>query len=190
MKKLTLLVTALILFTYGCTNEDIPLSEELQQKDSIIEFSGKNEANNGVIHHVSAGGNDACEAWGDEPGCDRSYSLTAKMMADGSVKGQFIDGWGGDNPHAGMHADITCMFVDGNMAKIGGVITKGQFSDGYDLTGAYFFAVLKDNGTSNNDTPDEIGFSWLYTFDVCEYAEFFSYENANLALTRGQVTIW
>ena len=189
MKKLFFLLTLSILFLFGCSIDEIQTNDQLSTDNSKIELQSKGNSK-GIIHHVSAGGNDACEAWGDKPGCDRSYSLTANMMADGSVKGQFIDGWGGDNPHAGMHADITCMFVDGNMAKIGGVITKGQFPDGYDLTGAYFFAVLKDNGTSNNDTPDEIGFSWLYTFDVCEYAEYFPYEDANLALTRGQVTIW
>lgn len=125
---------------------------------------------------------------GENPGCDKNYSLTAIMMADGTVKGQFIDGYKSDNPHAGVHAEITCMFVDGNMAKVGGVIKKG-FAFETDLAGMYFFAVLKDNGTSKQDAPDEISFTFLNAVDLCEYVDFFPYELANMAITNGQVKI-
>ena len=189
MKKLFFLLTLSMLFLIGCSTDEIQTNDQLSTDNSKIELKSMGQSN-GIIHHVSAGGNDACESWGDEPGCDRNYSLTANMKADGTVKGQFIDGWGGDNPHAGIHADITCMFVDGNMAKIGGIVTKGQFANGYDLTGTHFFAVLKDNGTSNSDAPDEISYTFIYLNDVCEYADYFLYEEAQFAITKGQVKIW
>ena len=175
------------LVASSCTKEDSIMTEETLNTDAPIEFLSKNNSK-GVIHHVTAGGNDACAFFGEDPGCDRNYSLTAIMMADGTVKGQFIDGWKTDNPHAGVHGEITCMFVDGNMAKVGGVIKKG-YAFGMDLAGMYFFAVLKDNGTSKNDAPDQISFTFLHFVDLCEYTEFFPYESAQLAITNGQVKI-
>jgi hypothetical protein len=117
-----------------------------------------------VVHKVSAGGPDACVAFGFEhPGCDGNFSLTAIQYADGSVSGQYSDRFArGD----GFHAVIDCLVVDGNQAWVSGVITKGRFTDPdtgevFDLAGLYVLTTVVDNGTSANDQVDEISFSFI-----------------------------
>ena len=116
-----------------------------------------------VTHRVSAGGPDACVAFGFEhPGCDGNYSLVAVEYADGTVTGQYTDRFANGS---GFHAVIDCLVVDGNDAWVSGVITQGSFTfpDGevFDLTGLFFDSRVRDNGTSANDPPDQIGLSLL-----------------------------
>jgi hypothetical protein len=115
-----------------------------------------------VIQHVSAGGPDACIAFGFEhPGCDGNFSLTANVYADGSMSGQYSDRFArGD----GFHAVIDCVSVAGNEAWVSGVITSGTFTDPdtgdvFDLTGLPVSTRVRDNGTSANDPADQISFS-------------------------------
>jgi hypothetical protein len=108
-----------------------------------------------VLHRVTAGGPDACEALGLKPGCDGNFSLVATEYADGSVKGQYTDRFANGN---GFHAVIDCVSVVGNEAWVSGVIISGSF-DGFDLTGLPVAARLADNGTSANDPADQISFS-------------------------------
>jgi hypothetical protein len=117
-----------------------------------------------VVHRVSAGGPDACVEFGAEhPGCDGNYSLTAIEYADGSVSGQYTDRFArGD----GFHAVIDCLVVEGDRAWVSGVITKGRFTDPetgevFDLAGLYVLTSVQDNGTSANDPPDQISFSFI-----------------------------
>jgi hypothetical protein len=117
-----------------------------------------------VVHTVSAGGPDACVAFGAEhPGCDGNFSLTAIQYADGSVSGQYTDRFArGD----GFHAVIDCLVVEGNQAWVSGVITQGTFTDPdtgevFDLAGLYVWTTVVDNGTSANDPVDEISFSFI-----------------------------
>jgi hypothetical protein len=117
-----------------------------------------------VVHRVSAGGPDACVAFGaTHPGCDGNYSLTAIEYADGSVSGQYTDRFAtGD----GFHAVIDCLVVEGNRAWVSGVITSGRFTDPatgevLDLAGLYVLTSVQDNGTSANDPVDQISFSFI-----------------------------
>ena len=117
-----------------------------------------------VAHRVSAGGPDACMFFGFEhPGCDGNYSLVAHKYADGSVSGQYTDRFArGD----GFHAVIDCLSVVGNDAWVSGVITHGSFTDPdtgevFDLAGLPVATRLRDNGTSANEPPDQITFSFL-----------------------------
>jgi hypothetical protein len=116
-----------------------------------------------VTHFVSAGGPDACVEFGAEhPGCDGNYSLVAIEYADGSVKGQYTDRFANGS---GFHAVIDCLVVDGNDAWVSGVVTQGSFTlpDGevFDLAGLFFDSRVRDNGTSADDPPDQIGISFL-----------------------------
>jgi hypothetical protein len=109
-----------------------------------------------IVHHVNAGGPDACVAIGAEhPGCDGNFSLSAREYADGRMSGQYTDRFANGN---GFHAVIDCVSVVGNDAWVSGVITSGTF-DGFDLTGLFVWTRVRDNGTSANDAPDQIGFS-------------------------------
>ena len=109
-----------------------------------------------VAHRVSAGGPDACIAFGFEhPGCDANFSLVGIVYADGSMSGQYTDRFANGN---GFHAVIDCVSVVGNEAWVSGVITSGTF-DGVDLTGLPVWTRVRDNGTSANDPADQISFS-------------------------------
>jgi hypothetical protein len=111
-----------------------------------------------VEHHVSAGGPDACIAFGFEhPGCDANFSLVANQYADGSVSGQYTDRFANGN---GFHAVVDCLVVSGDDAWISGVITQGRI-DGIDLAGLEVLTRVRDNGTSANDPPDQISFSFI-----------------------------
>ncbi len=116
-----------------------------------------------VTQRVSAGGPDACVAFGfgfTHPGCDGNFSLSAREYADGSMSGQYTDRFANGN---GFHAVIDCVSVVGNEAWVSGVITSGTI-DGFDLTGLPVATRVRDNGTSANDPADKISFS-IITFD-------------------------
>ena len=145
---------------------------------------------NGVILSVHVGGPDTC---GNNPGCDKNFSLSAIQFADGSVKGQFTDrlGRGG---REGFHATLDCLvvidspfpFEGGKMAWVSGTITKGIFQE-QDLAGLPVWAAAIDWGTSANDVPDLITISFIGDPAPC-------YTFPNPAgnggfLDRGQVTI-
>ncbi len=69
---------------------------------------------NPILHRVHVGGPDACDEFGDLPGCDKNFSLVAIEYADGSVRGQYTDQFGDGT--GGFHAVINCVEVDGNVA--------------------------------------------------------------------------
>ena len=117
----------------------------------------------GVTHAVSAGGPDVCQALGLKPGCDANFSLSAREYADGSVSGQYTDRFANGD---GFHAVVDCLVVDGDRAWISGVITTGRFTDPdtgevFDLAGLSVITSVQDNGTSANDPPDQISFSFI-----------------------------
>ena len=113
-----------------------------------------------VVHHVSVGSPDACLALaGEHPGCDANFSLVANQYADGSVSGQYTDRFANGD---GFHGEVDCLVVSGNDAWISGVITQGRFGD-IDLAGLEFLTRVRDNGTSANDPPDQISFSFIDT---------------------------
>jgi hypothetical protein len=114
----------------------------------------------GVVHRVSMGGADVCEALGLPNGCDANFSLVALEKADGSVKGQWQDTFAGGLE--GIHVAVDCVSVVGNGAVIGGVITHG-FSGGVDVSGQRALTAVVDNGTSANDMPDQLSFSFFPT---------------------------
>jgi len=101
-----------------------------------------------VILHVSAGGRDPFA----------SFSLTAKMYADGSMSGQYTDQF--PQIGGGFHAVLNCVSVVGNDAWVSSVITSGT-ADGQDLTGLPVVTRVRDNGTSSKDSADLLGFSFI-----------------------------
>jgi hypothetical protein len=112
-----------------------------------------------IVHHVSAGGPDACEAiFNTHPGCNGNFSLVGTVKADGSMSGQYTDQFGHGN--GGFHAVLDCVSVVGNDAWVSGVITEGN-NGTTDLTGLPVATRVRDLGTSANDPPDQISFSWI-----------------------------
>lgn len=178
-----LVAISLIAF-YSCSKEN----EWVEATESNLtqqELKGPGNGN-GVIHHVSVGGNDACSAFGLPPGCDKSYTLVANMRADGSVTGQWQDGFAGDV--GGIHVSIDCLMIVGNAAIVGGVITHGSVN-GNDLTGQYAVTAAWDNGTSNNDPDDQISYSY-FGVDPNQACNYDISVFQALDLERGQVRVW
>ena len=116
---------------------------------------------NPVVHSVSVGGADACEALGLPTGCDASFSLVANQYADGSVRGEYEDVVRGAGPTTPVHIRIDCMYVAGNEAWLSGVVTTPQFA------GMPVVTRVVDNGTSSNDPFDQISFSFFDDATSC-----------------------
>ncbi len=111
-----------------------------------------------VVHRVTVGGPDLCEALLLKPGCDANFSLVALERADGSVKGQYHDqfSFGGLEGY-GIHVAVDCLNVVGNQAWVSGVITHARFPG--DIVGLDVVTRVEDNGRSANDPADRISFS-------------------------------
>lgn len=134
-----------------------------------------------VVHHVSAGGPDACVAFDARPGCDGSYSLVASQYADGTATGEYIDRFANGN---GIKAVVDCVRVVGNEAWISGWITSGRFEDD-DLSGLPFVTRIRDNGKSSQEPPDQISSS--HTGDPTPCTDMAPYDL--LDTPQGQVVV-
>jgi hypothetical protein len=134
---------------------------------------------NGILHRVSVGGPDV-DFIG--PGGDANYSIVAIQHGDGSVSGQYTDQFGHGN--GGFHAEVNCLSVLGNQAWISGVIKSGS-TGGFDLTGLPVITRVRDNGTSANDAPDQISFSFIGDPTPCTARPL----RVLFAMSRGQVTV-
>ncbi len=145
----TALAVALGLVAGACSEQADPTSANDARITEVT-----TTANVGAVtHHVSMGGADVCEALGLPTGCDANFSLVANQKADGSVKGQWQDSFGHGN--GGFHIVVDCLLVFGNQAVVGGVVTKGPFN-----VGTRALTSVVDNGTSANDPPDQLSFSF------------------------------
>lgn len=158
-----------------------------------LTFSGS-VFSNGVVHSVHVGGADGC---GDNPGCDKNFSLSAIQFADGSVTGQLVDRFNANGGKDGIRATIDCLVVDdfqlgGKVSWVSGTIVKGQFtrSNGevLDFAGLPVWTAVVDWGTSNGDNPDLITFSRIGNATPC-YDRPDVDPNDVFALFDGQVTI-
>ncbi len=138
-----------------------------------------------VVHHVSMGGADICGALGLPTGCDANFSLVANERADGSVSGQWQDTFPGGGE--GIHVAIDCLNVVGNGAVIGGVITHGT-ALGVDVSGQRALTAVADMGTSSNDPPDLLSFSFFPT-GALSCTALVPTNFPLLPLTHGQVVV-
>lgn len=178
----TPLMLLLLVFVVGCTDESAPTAA---LNDAGVESLDEGLSKNGVVHHASMGGADVCEALGLPTGCDANFSLVANMKADGSVKGQWQDTFAGGGE--GIHVKIDCLNVVGNGAVIGGVITNGTLG-GVDVSGQRALTAVVDNGTSKNDPPDQLSFSFFPVNLDCNALVPGNFPLFNL--TNGQVKVW
>ena len=138
-----------------------------------------------MVHHVSVGGADICEALGLPTGCDANFSLVAIEKADGSVSGQWQDTFIFDRDDPGLirgvpvHVTIDCINVVGKEAWVSGVVTGGAF------TGLLAITRVADNGKSANDPLDQISFISQDIFGGCQAEP----DLPLIDLTHGQVTV-
>jgi hypothetical protein len=176
--SVTSVLLLLVISVTGCNEEAAPTENSFIENPNGVLSKGR------VIHHVSLGGADICEALGLPTGCDANFSLVANMKADGSVSGQWQDTFAGGGE--GIHVAIDCINIIGNAAIVGGVITHGT-SGGVDVSGQYAVTVVVDNGTSANDPPDQLSFSFFPANDCNTYT---LTDFSLIELTHGQVKVW
>jgi hypothetical protein len=177
MKTPSVTLAAFALFAVGCV-EPTPTSPEASARTLSGGPLFANQGN-GVVHSVSVGGHDADISL--DPG-DKNFSLIAIQRSDGSSDGQWVDMLGGDA--GGIHVDVDCVNVSGDSATISGIIKNGTVN-GVDVTGQRALTRVWDNGTSANDPPDAISFSFFPVGVTCSFAG----SLPALAMTKGQVTI-
>ncbi len=140
MSKLSVACIALGFMTLGC--DRVPT-----ESASVDNIPGPQFAAGGVVHRASVGSHDIVP-----PGDDANFSLVAIEHSNGRISGQYTDRFA---QGGGFHAQVTCLSVDGNTAWIGGIIRGGDF-DGQEV-----ITQVQDNGTSSNDPPDLISFSFV-----------------------------
>ena len=142
-------------FAFGCSESAVA---------PTAESNGPMLAGSAVIHRVSVGGPDACAAFGEKPGCDANFSLTAVQRVDGSVTGEGQDQLSHIHGGTGVHVQIDCLRVIGNQAWVSGVIDHSRVPE---LVGGHVIARVQDNGTTANDPPDLISIFEEDTFGGC-----------------------
>ncbi|MGB5419483.1 hypothetical protein [Algibacter sp.] len=186
IKKVLILLTLALFCAYGCSSEEVLIPES--DSSILLESSASKAAKKGkVIHHVSLGSNDACEAYGLPNGCDGNFSLVANMHADGSVKGQWQDTFIGGGE--GIHVAIDCMqygeFDGATWAIVTGTITKGQFQ-GVDVSGQRAITAVVDN--FQGDDYSSLSFFELDDENDCNTFDIFDFPL--FRVSAGQVKVW
>lgn len=118
-----------------------------------------------VVERVIVGSNDICDGLGLDPGCDANFSLVAHKWSDGSVTGQWQDGFGKDgegNQLGGIHVAIDCLEVESievvgihfPVAWVSGVVTKST-NPAYTVGDGVITAAV-DRGTSEDDPFEDL----------------------------------
>jgi len=178
MKLVSITLAAVAFVALACQQSSPTGPTNSLSNAGKMMFSNQANNGNGVVHKVSAGGADVDFA----EHTDANFSLTAVEHGDGTVTGEYTDQYGqGDG---GFHAQLNCLLVVGNQAWVSGVITSGN-AGGFDLTGLPVITRVADVGTSANDPPDLISFSFVGVATPCTAAP-------NLPLfpmTDGQVKV-
>jgi hypothetical protein len=159
----------------ACTDTNTPTSAPAAGGINASVNSG-----NGVINRVSVGGSDQDVTLNT----DANFSLIAIQKGDGSISGEWSDQFG--QGQGGVQVDVNCLVVAGNQAWLGGIIRSGSTGQGgVDLSGLPALTRVVDLGTSANDAPDAISFTFIGLAVQCT-------AQPNLPLfpmTGGQVTV-
>jgi hypothetical protein len=141
-------------------------------------------AGGGPVHRVSVGVADFCDHTppappSQDPGCNANFSIEAQQLADGSVRGQYVDEFGHGN--GGFHATVDCLSVQGNKAWISGIVQSGTYNPGGRIV-----TEVVDNGTSANDPPDTISYSWpaALNFNCASHPNL-----VQVAVPKGQIKV-
>lgn len=165
-----------VLALASCSDTNAPTPDSRLARG----LSASINSGNGVVHRVSVGGSDQDVTLNT----DANFSLIALEKGDGSISGEWSDAFG--QGEGGLHVDVNCLVVAGNQAWIGGIIRQGSTgAGGVDLSGLPALTRVADLGTSANDAPDAISFTFIGLAVQCT-----AQPNLPLfAMTGGQVTV-
>ena len=150
MRRLSIAVAALGMVVAGCEGRT-PTAPPRMVGGPLFQAGG-----NGVVHRVSVGSHDFLP-----PGVDANFSLIALEKGDGTMTGQWTDQFG--NGDGGVHIDVDCVSVLDNDAWISGVVTHSTVEAF--PAGTYALTRVRDNGTSENEPPDAISFTFILPFE-------------------------
>jgi hypothetical protein len=145
------LMLVVALFAVAC--DETP-TQPGPSEAQVVEAQFDAHAGNPVVRRLTVGGADS-QLYGP-PGSDANFSLVALQRADGTVNGQWSDQYGG----AGMHAEIDCLYVDGNTAWVSGPVTQHTNPD---LVGRTANAQVRDGGDTGDDMVSPVFFFLPYT---------------------------
>lgn len=173
MKAPFITLAALTLVAVACTDQTGPGPSAARTIGPSFSNNG-----NGIVGRVSVGGPDADIIFPD----DKNFTMIALVRADGSADGQWVDQFGGGA--GGIHVDVDCVRISGDSATISGIIKHGT-AFGVDVTGQRALTRVWDRGTSANDPPDAISFSFFPVGVNCSFAG----PLPALNMTRGQVRV-
>jgi hypothetical protein len=175
MKRLSVTVAALTLVALGCDASAPTTPPSSISAPGGALFAGEG---NGVVHRATVGGHDLDLA----ENTDANFSLVAIEHRNGEVTGQWTDQFG--QGEGGIHVTVNCLRVIGNNAWVSGIIKSGSFG-GVDFTGLPAITRVADLGTSHNDPPDAISFSFIGNPTPCTAAP----PLPLLPMTDGQVKV-
>ena len=168
------LMLVVALFAVAC--DETP-TQPGPSEAQVVEAQFDAHAGNPVVRRLTVGGADA-EVYGP-PGSDANFSLVALQRADGTVTGQWSDPYGG----AGMHAEIDCLYVDGNTAWVSGPVTKHTNPD---LVGRTANSQVRDGGDTGDDMVSPVFFLLPFTcadqFPFEDYGFLFPVNNGQVKL--------
>jgi hypothetical protein len=137
----------------------------------------------GPVHKVSVGVADFCDVptTAQNPGCNANFSIEAQQLADGSARGNYTDQFGHGN--GGFHAQVDCLYIQGNKAWVSGIITSGTYN-----VGSRVLTEVVDNGTSAKDPPDTISYSYA-PYALTVNCKTFHPNLIQVAVPKGQVKV-
>lgn len=141
--RLFIIIVAGVAF--GCSE---PTASKATEAAGLM-LRASNSSGGPVIHHVTIGGPDVCSGFGAKPGCDANFSLVANQYADGSVSGMWVDRFSQNFGGGGATVAVNCLAVEGNVAWIGGVVTKPEWN-----AGTPALVRARDLGSSANEPAD------------------------------------
>ena len=152
MKKFVLLMSTIVLMM------GFMLAGNSCSKVDFVEDEGLAVGLKSAVVNTSANGHGTIVDW-PAIGLKRQISFHAKVMPDGTVKGSGVLSC--TSGELLSLFDITCMVVEGNMARFAGIITKHKANPGFEGQGCFF--AVQDNGEGKKEGvfPDIVSLMWV-----------------------------
>ncbi len=123
-----------------------------EQTSSVVRSPMLERSASAPVHMLTGGGKTDLSAFELPP---ETYAFSAMVDAAGSVRGQAEMKL--SDPLVNLHAQITCLAVEGNSAWVGGVVTHSS-DPSLVAEGTPFWTQVQDNGAGHASAPDRIGF--------------------------------
>jgi hypothetical protein len=124
--------------------------------DAVLTDTGLDAKAYPATHSVTGQGT----RWYERPGSEgwTVISLNARLMPDGTPKGNFHWLWRSRDPGGRIFVKVSCLTIVGNEAWMVGQASQAVNRDNI---GKWMGLYVVDNGEGRNAPPDEIAHHWL-----------------------------